>query len=243
MPLDQIGAAGLDDRQHAFAEGAELDRRGLRIEIGLVEIIDVGLGEHVARVRKRRHPAAVLQLRVPADVIVMQVRAHHQVDLVRPRAGGGEPVEIGRVQHAPPRPRRAHAIVAAAGVDQDLLPADLQQPAVHAELDLGRRRIVVAGREPVRMLVADRVGEFGKQLLRVVDRADKSPRSARRSPCRRRTGSCAVLLARYLGRKSLVKVDGKSIGDGPSGCRYACVARACASVICPVIGQIWLTVA
>src|SRR5947207_13404994 len=52
-----------------------------------------------------------------------------------------------------------------------------------------------------------------------------------------------LLRAGYLGRNSLVKVDGKSIGTGPSGWRYAKVARACSSVMRPVIGQIWLTVA
>ena len=221
LAAHKIGASGFDDRQHAFAKRAELDRRGLGIEIGLVEIVHVGFREHITRVGERRHPAAVLHLRVPADMIVMQVRAHHEVDLLRPRAGRGEPLKPGRVEHAPPRPRRPHAIVAAARVDQDLLPADLKQPAMHAEFDLGGRGIVVIWRQPMRMLLVDLVGEFRKQLLRIVDRADRSPRSAQRSPCPPKT-ACAFLAdvvcgPAYFGRNSFVKVDGKSTGTVPVG--------------------------
>jgi hypothetical protein len=35
----------------------------------------------------------------------------------------------------PERPPGLILLIAAAGVDQDLLPADLEEPAVHAELD------------------------------------------------------------------------------------------------------------
>src|SRR5262249_42681783 len=112
----------------------------------------------------------VLQLRVPSDMVVVQVRAHHQADFVRLRAGRGEALEIGRLEHAPPGPRRAHAIVAAAGVDQDLLAADLEQPAVHAELDLAARRLVVARCEPAFMLAQNVVGELRKDFPRIVDR-------------------------------------------------------------------------
>ena len=39
-----------------------------------------------------------------------------------------------------------------------------------------------------------------------------------------------------------MKVDGKLTCCGPVGCRYAKVARACASVILPSSVQIWLTI-
>src|SRR5262249_1216035 len=148
----------------------------------------------------------------------------------RLRAGRGKALEVRRVEHAPPRPCRAHAIVAATGVDQDLLAADLEQPAVHAQLDLAARRLVVVRCGPVFILARDIVGEFRKDFLRVVDReigfldagygcvADRILEHA---------FSLAAPDAVYFGRNALVKVDGKSIGAGPSGCRYAKVARAC----------------
>ena len=39
-------------------------------------------------------------------------------------------------------------VIAATRVDQEFFAADLQQPAVHAELDEVLRRIVVAGCKP-----------------------------------------------------------------------------------------------
>src|SRR5262245_18610912 len=57
---DKVGTPALNDWQHAFAEGAELDRLGLvRIRIELLIILKVRLGDDVAGVRKRRHPGAV----------------------------------------------------------------------------------------------------------------------------------------------------------------------------------------
>ena len=100
----------------------------LRIAIEREEMVVVGLAEHIARVRKRRHPAAVVEPRVPADMVDMQMRAHHHVDLLRPHAGRGEALEIGRVELVPDRPLRARLVVADAGVDQDSSPADLDQP-------------------------------------------------------------------------------------------------------------------
>ena len=133
---DQIGFAVFEDRHDAFAESAELRRAFLRVGIDLGEIIDVGLGKDIARIGEGRHPFAVLLPRIPADMVVMQVRAHHHVDLFRPRAGGGQPFEIRLVEHVPERPARLDLVVAAAAVDQDFLAADLQQPAMHREPDL-----------------------------------------------------------------------------------------------------------
>ncbi len=86
---DEVGTAVFENRHDALPERAELRRSFLGIGVDLREVVDVRLGEHVARIGKCRHPFAVLLLRVPADMIVMQVRAHHQIDFLRPRAGGG----------------------------------------------------------------------------------------------------------------------------------------------------------
>src|SRR3974390_810051 len=69
--VNEVGPAVFKDRDHAFAEGTELRRTFLRIGIDLGEIVDVRLGENVARLGKGRHPFSVLLLRVPADMIVV----------------------------------------------------------------------------------------------------------------------------------------------------------------------------
>ncbi len=130
---DQVGLAVFEDGHHAFAEGAEFGRALFRIGVDLGKIIDVRLGEHIARVGKGRHPFAVLLPRVPADVVVVQMRAHHHVDLLGPRAGGGKALEKGLVEHVPERAAGLVLLVAAAGVDEDFLAADLQQPAMHGQ--------------------------------------------------------------------------------------------------------------
>jgi hypothetical protein len=86
-PGHEIRPPGFDHRQHAFAEGALLRRPERRVLVELVEIFEVRLGKDIARIRKSRHPAAVAELRIPADVVVMQVRAHDEIDLVGARAG------------------------------------------------------------------------------------------------------------------------------------------------------------
>ena len=73
---DDLGPFGLDHRQHAVGEW-----RHFRLGVLLGPIVELVLAEHVARVREGRHPAAVFQPRVPADMVDMQMRAHHVVDV------------------------------------------------------------------------------------------------------------------------------------------------------------------
>jgi hypothetical protein len=104
-------------------------------------------------------------------MVMMQVRAHDVIDLVRPRARGREPVEIGRVEQVPERPPRLDLVVAATAVDQDILAPDLQEPAVHAELYESARRVVMARRQPRGMPGEDMVVEFGKDVAGAISRA------------------------------------------------------------------------
>jgi hypothetical protein len=103
-------------------------------------------------------------------MVVVQVGAHHHVDVLGPRAGAGEPLRIVGVEVGPERPVRLELVVAAAGVDQDVLIPDPQQPAVHAELDQPAVRLVVVRRKPVRVLPVDLVAPLGKDLRRRVGR-------------------------------------------------------------------------
>src|SRR5262249_30356398 len=99
-------------------------------------------------VLERRHPGAVAQLRVPADMIVVKVRAHHVVDVLGSRPGGSKPFEIRRVEHVPERTCRPALVVAAAAIDQDVHLPDLEEPAVYAELDETLVWIVMIRRHP-----------------------------------------------------------------------------------------------
>src|SRR5215831_5035460 len=170
-PGDKISASAVDDRQHAFAECAELHRLGfIRISVELAVVLEVRLGDDVAGIRKCRHPAAVTQLCIPADVIVMEMRTHHVVDVLRPRASGGEAFEVGCIEHVPERPRRPRPVVAAAAVDENALAADLQQPAVHAELDEVLLGVIVMRRHPMGVLRGDPGVVFGENVARAVHR-------------------------------------------------------------------------
>jgi hypothetical protein len=54
-------------------------------------------GEEVVSVGERRHPPTIDEPRVPTDVIGMEMRAEHIVDVFRSETGGGEVREIGPV--------------------------------------------------------------------------------------------------------------------------------------------------
>ena len=71
-----LGPFGFHDRQHAVAK-----RGDFGLGVHLRPVVEFLPGEHVARVRKGRHPTAIFQPRVPADVIDMQMRAHDEVDI------------------------------------------------------------------------------------------------------------------------------------------------------------------
>ena len=75
-----IGLAGLDHRQHAVIDAAVGIFGALLVQLG--PEAELRLGENVARIGKRRHPAAVDQARVPADMIGMQMGTHHEIDVV-----------------------------------------------------------------------------------------------------------------------------------------------------------------
>src|ERR1700693_5646872 len=72
-----LGPFGFDNRQYAVAEW-----RHPRLCVLLGPVLEFVLAEHVARVGKSRHPAAALQPRVPSDVIDVQMRAHHEIDVL-----------------------------------------------------------------------------------------------------------------------------------------------------------------
>ncbi|HEY6979555.1 MAG TPA: hypothetical protein VH499_01265 [Reyranella sp.] len=97
-------------------------------------------------------------------MIDMQVCAHHHVDLVRLDARRRQTLEIPGLHHVPLRPIGARLVIADTGVDQDTLAADLDQPAMDAELQEARGFVIVIGQEPVAMLAHD-IGVPGRKEL------------------------------------------------------------------------------
>ena len=95
---------------------------------------------------------------------MVKVRAHHVLEFVGARSRRRKPLEKWHVKHVPEGPPRLDLAVAAAGVDENFLAADLQQPAMHAELDESRLRIEMARGEPLAVLGENGVRAFGKNV-------------------------------------------------------------------------------
>jgi hypothetical protein len=100
----------------------------------------------------------------------MQMRAHHEIDFLGTRAGGGKPIEICHVEHVPEGAPRFDFVVAATRVDQDFLAADLQQPTVNGEPDPACLSLVVMGRKPCPVLGQMCIGEFRKDFPQRISR-------------------------------------------------------------------------
>ena len=132
--LDDIGAIGGDDRQHRVGDPG--DRRRI-VLLALGPVSELPVGEDVARLGERRHPAAVLESRVPADVVGVQMRAHDEIDVAEAQAGGRQVLlEAIGLHHVPEGTRRPRLVVADAGIDQDVVVRRLHQVALDAQHEL-----------------------------------------------------------------------------------------------------------
>src|SRR5260370_7751399 len=59
-PSDEVGPPALDDRQHAFPEGAQFNRLGLvRIGLALTEILDTRLGDDLPHLQDFPAPCSL----------------------------------------------------------------------------------------------------------------------------------------------------------------------------------------
>ncbi len=90
------------------------------------------LTEVVARLRKRRHPFAIHQARIPADMVEVQVSAQHPGDRGRRKPGGREVLEKRRLQVA------EHVVFTLpvgtdTGVDHDVAAARAQHERLERE--------------------------------------------------------------------------------------------------------------
>ena len=162
VALDHDGLAGLDDRQHRIVERAVVDAL-----LGLALVLPVrvlALGEEIARVGKGRHPAAILELGVPAHVIDMQVRAHHEVDRLGRTAASLQAIEERRVELVPGRVV-ALLVVAEAGIDQDGVAAGLHDPGVHGADEAVGARFDMIGHHPDLLGVEGLLVELGEHAV------------------------------------------------------------------------------
>jgi hypothetical protein len=164
IALDHHGLAGLDDRQHRIVERAVVHLAfALRAALGFpVRVLT--LAEQVLGVGKRRHPAAVLELGVPADMVDMQVRAHHEIDGLGRAAAGAQPVEERRVELVPAGIVPL-LVVAEAGVDQDGVAAGLHDPGMDRPDKTIRACLNMGRHHPVLLRVEGLLVEFGKHAV------------------------------------------------------------------------------
>src|SRR6187399_1354313 len=94
----------------------------------------LAIRHHVPGLRKRRYPPPILQPRVPADVIPVQMRAHHIIDILEPDTHGLESLfETVAVHHVPERPCRARLVIADTRIDQDGVLRRLDQEALYTK--------------------------------------------------------------------------------------------------------------
>ena len=126
--LDQVDEAGLEDRKHRVGLGFG--------RVGIVLVLPeppLGLAHQVARVRKGRHPAAVLEDGVPPDVIEVQMGAQDPVHRRGREPDAREIFEKGGMQFG--HPERAR-LVADTGIDDDSRVSRAHRKGVDAELEI-----------------------------------------------------------------------------------------------------------
>ena len=196
--VDQHGLARLHHREHAVLVSHVTRVGGHRRILPHVPVGVVGARKQVLCVRERRHPAPVAQHRIPADVVGMQVRAQHQVDVLGRDAGGAQALQIRRVELMEAMRPRPVLVIAAAGIEQDGQIARTDQPRVHAGHEAVVLRAVVIGRQPVEVTLQHVALEVAEIFLaRLVGDAELlfHPRDRGRAdgPCAHRVH---VLIAR-----------------------------------------------
>ncbi len=86
----QISAAPLHDGQHAVP----IRRVGVPA-VGHDGTGHLPFAEHIAGIREGWNPFTIDELRIPAHMVAMQVRAHHKVDICCRQPGRGQCTHVG----------------------------------------------------------------------------------------------------------------------------------------------------
>src|SRR5262249_44391458 len=126
ISLDQVGPARLHHRPHAIG-----DDRPVLVAVARGPVLPFLPREEIAGAWEGRHPAAVLEPRVPADVIHVEVGAQDEMAGFGGEAGGAQALEEVRALHVPVGVL-AGLVVADARVDEDGEAGRLHDEAVDA---------------------------------------------------------------------------------------------------------------
>jgi hypothetical protein len=160
---DQVRLSGLEDRQDAVGDVIAGARERCRFR--RAPIVPFPLRNQVTCVGKGRHPLAIIQPSIPADVIDVQMRAQDHVDVLGRRAERSQSLE--------PRPAAAVKVragtllvVAAAGVDQDGEAVLPNQEALDGDDQEPARRILKARHEPGAVCIEMGLRAIAKNLER-----------------------------------------------------------------------------
>src|SRR6516164_6052212 len=131
VAFDDLGALGFDDREYRVDDPGHAFRIVLMTRGPMSEF---AVGHDVGGLGKSRHPAAVLQPRVPADMVRMQMRAHHVVDVADRDASRRQRFfETVAVHHVPRWSRRTRLVISDAGIDENIVMGRLYEEALDAD--------------------------------------------------------------------------------------------------------------
>src|SRR5580700_3686218 len=137
---DKQSLPSLDHRQDAVAKGARMRR----VDAALVDSLPMvvfALRHHVARLREGRHPLPVLEPRIPADMVPVQVRTHDKIDVFRLDADTSQIVDERGFDAVELRAGGTLLVIADAGIDQDRVPVGFDDETVKAENQLAGSRL------------------------------------------------------------------------------------------------------
>jgi hypothetical protein len=112
--------------------------------------VELGARKNIFRIREGRHPAAVFEFRIPADMVDMHMSAQHEVDIFRCHARCAEiihPRENLIVEHI----AVARLVIADTGIDQNGVVRRADQKGLDVNHHLATDRIEMARHHPVFM--------------------------------------------------------------------------------------------
>ena len=137
----EVHEPGLGDRGDRVREKT---RRRLGLTGDLMPVSPLGVHEYVTRVRERRHPAPVLEVGVPTDVVRVHMRAQDDIHVRGGDTGSCQAIEEVGCQLVEGRDPAAPVLpVADAGVDQDQLLRRPDHDRVDALEEVAVRVLVV----------------------------------------------------------------------------------------------------
>jgi hypothetical protein len=133
------------------------------VAVGQIPVVEVDLRHQVYGVREGRNPVPVLQARVPAGVVQVQVGVDDHVYLLRGDACGSQVREEAGVQ-VRERGQRPVLPVAGPGVDEDGLPFAAQHPGLQRADISGEVGVHVVGLQPRPVLPPQLNGNAGRDV-------------------------------------------------------------------------------